>query len=286
MIVGTSEGLYRLGTQQPELAHPVAAVAADGDGWWALTDDSRIIRSGQEVAALSGVRGRCILPVAGGTMVGTSEARLFLLRDGALGPDKSFDDAPGRDGWYTPWGGPPDTRSLAADQSGTVYANVHVGGIFRSIDDGPWEPTIDIDADVHQVTTGAGLVLAATAYGLATSADDGKTWETQKEGLHAPYCRAVAIAGETVVVTASTGPFSDRGAVYRRPISGGTFERCRGGLPEWFPANIDTHCLAASGSRVALGTDAGDVWASPDEGRTWEQVADGLPAVRAVTFAA
>lgn len=285
MIVGTARGLYRLGAQQAELAHPIAAIAADGDGWWALTEDGRLFRSGRQVATLSGVRGRCVLPVDGGAMVGTSEARVFHVDDGTLGADKAFDEAPGRETWYTPWGGPPDTRSLASDPSGSVYANVHVGGILRRTDSGAWEPTIDVDADVHQVTTGAGLVLAATAYGLATSADGGTTWETEKEGLHAPYCRAVAVAGETVVVTASTGPFTDRAAVYRGPVSGGALERCRSGLPEWFPANIDTHCLAASGSRVVLGTDHGDVWKSPDEGRTWDRVAEDLPAVRAVAFA-
>ena len=38
--------------------------------------------------------------------------------------------------------------------------------------------------------------------------------------LHATYSRAVAFAGDFVLLTASTGPRTDRGAVYRRPIDG------------------------------------------------------------------
>ncbi|HEV3475001.1 MAG TPA: hypothetical protein VG602_06525 [Actinomycetota bacterium] len=284
LIVGTGGALYRLGAEEPELPDPVAAVSTDRDDWWALTEDGRVVRSGEQAGSLSGVRGRCILPREGDLLIGTSEARLFRLRDRSIEADRSFDQAPGRERWYTPWGGPPDTRSLAADAEGMVYANVHVGGILRGDGDG-WQPTIDVDADVHQVTAFDGLVLAATAYGVAISTDRGLTWEMDEDGLHAPYCRAVAVADETLLTTASTGPFTDRAAVYRRPLAGGTFERCEGGLPEWFPSNIDTHCLVASGSAAALGTDRGEVWLSPDEGRTWDRVADGWPEIRALAFA-
>lgn len=51
-------------------------------------------------------------------------------------------------------GGPPDTRSITEDGD-TVYVNVHVGGVLRSSDQGEsWQPTIDIGADIHRVTTG------------------------------------------------------------------------------------------------------------------------------------
>ena len=65
---------------------------------------------------------------------------------------RTTEDVPfteGRDRWYTPWGGPPDTRSMTS-ADGKVYANVHVGGVVRSADAGrTWQPTaLDIDADV------------------------------------------------------------------------------------------------------------------------------------------
>jgi hypothetical protein len=118
------------------------------------------------------------------------------------------------------------------------------------------------------------------------SADGGDSWDVGNEGLHGSYCRAVAVAADTVLVTASTGPFTDRAAVYRRSLDGGDpFERCTGGLPEWFPSNIDSHCLAASDSAVAFGTDRGEVWISEDEGRIWERAASDLPAVTCVAMA-
>src|SRR5207247_7541735 len=131
--------------------------------------------------------------------------------------------APGRNDWTTPWGGPPDTRSLAADGN-ALYANVHVGGILRSTDAGTnWAPTIDVDADVHQVVAGfddAGRVLAATAEGLAVSNDGGDTWAFETEGLGATYSRAAAVAGDVVLASASRGPRGDGAAVYRRPLEG------------------------------------------------------------------
>src|SRR5205085_6124137 len=104
----------------------------------------------------------CLLPVDGTVMVGVAGAHLVRLTGAGLAERVgSFDDVPGRDRWYTPWGGPPDTRSLAAAH-GVVYANVHVGGIARSRDGGhSWEPTIDVDADVHQVLAADERVLAA-----------------------------------------------------------------------------------------------------------------------------
>ncbi len=117
--------------------------------------------------------------------VGSSEARLFRLNGRTLEPVEAFDALEGRDAWYTPWGGPPDTRSIS-EWGHDVYVNVHVGGILHTRDGGvTWNPTIDIDADVHQVATARGLVLAACARGLATSKDEGLTWSMRIDGLEA-----------------------------------------------------------------------------------------------------
>jgi hypothetical protein len=142
-------------------------------------------------------------------------------------------------------------------------------------------PTIDIDADVHQVATAEGLVLAATAHGLASSRDRGATWTYRTDGLEAAYSRAVVVSGDEVLMSTSNGPRGGRAGVYRAPLVGGRFERCRAGLPEWFEDNIDTYCLDAlnDGSYAALGTADGAVYASDDGGGTWQEVATGLPPV-------
>jgi photosystem II stability/assembly factor-like uncharacterized protein len=131
----------------------------------------------------------------------------------------------------------------------------------------------------------AGLVLAATARGLAVSADGGESWTFRQEGLHAPYCRAVAVGEDTVLVSASAGPRGERAAVYRQPLGGGTpLERCREGLPEWFAGNIDTFCLAAAGRTAALATAEGDVFASEDGGRSWDVLAKGVGRIRGLAL--
>lgn len=178
---------------------------------------------------------------------------------------------------------------MAQDAQGEIYVNVHVGGIPVSSDGGSsFRPTIDVDADVHQVIahpSQAGRALAATAIGLAETTDGGATWHVTEEGLHASYCRAVAIAEDKVLVSASTGPRGNQAALYRRTLAEkGPFERSGAGLPEWFEGNVDTHCLAASGARAAFGAEDGRVFVSEDAGSTWSEAATGLPPVRCVVI--
>lgn len=276
ILVGTGSGLHWVEDGRTELAgRSITALA----GRWALVDGKAVWHDGDWVAGeVAGPPANCLLPVDGGVLVGTAEAHLVRLPEGEA--VASFDGAPDRGRWYTPWGGPPDVRTLAAGPDGTLYANVHVGGILRSTDAGAtWEPTLDLDLDVHQVlVAGDGTVLAATAYGLAVSSDSGHTWTMVDDGLPATYARAVAVAGDTVLLSASSGPDGERAAIYRRPLhGGGPFRRTSIGLPGSFPGNVDTFCLVADGDRAALGTFAGRVYASGDAGASWTTVAAGPP---------
>lgn len=276
IVVGTAAGLHRVGGGTELAGHAVTAVS----GAWALVGGDTVWHGGVLGEPIEGPPARCLVAHDGGALVGTAEAHLVAVSAaGRVAGVDGFEHAPGRDGWYTPWGGPPDVRSLAAAPNGTLYANVHVGGILRSADGGAtWQQIVDIDLDVHQVVAGDGVVLAATARGLAVSLDDGRTWSIEDEGLHATYGRAVALAGDTVLLSVSTGPGGQRAAVYRRPLGGGRpFERCHAGLPATFGGNVDTFCLAADADLAALGTPGGRVYASGDAGATWSTVAAGPP---------
>lgn len=296
VLVGTSDGLRELGpSERTHLGgHDITALARDGERWWVITDGRGLWRGGEHgsyeaVATLDGPSATCLAPTRAGLLVGTASAHLFRLDEAGLARVESFDAADGRRAWYTPWGDPPDTRSIASGADGALYVNVHVGGVLRSDDAGrSWSPTLDIEADVHQVLAHpdrVGLVLAAAAVGLGLSADGGRTWRFETEGLHARYMRAVAVSGETILATASTGPGARKSAVYRCPLAPRTpFERCRGGLPEWFASNVDTHCLAAAGAMAALGTDDGRVFLSEDGGERWELLAKGLAPVQCVAL--
>ena len=302
LLIATADGIRRLGDGATSPAgsvqlsgQEVTGLASEGPGLWATVDGESLWRSAdgtawQHEAGAEGLRANCVSAGPAGVLVGTSEAHLLRFEDGTLRIVPSFDEVDGRAEWYTPWGGPPDSRSISQEPSGTAYVNVHVGGIVRSADGGQtWEPTIDIHADVHQVLARLdrpGGVLAATARGLALSDDAGETWAFRTEGLHATYLRAVAVSGEHVLVSASTGPRGGRAAIYRLPLDGDAgFERCSDGLPEWFSGNIDTFCLAGSEEGAAFASPDGSLFVSRDQGATWELVLEGLSSVRALIFA-
>ncbi|MCF6159139.1 MAG: hypothetical protein E3K32_11375 [wastewater metagenome] len=297
ILIGTENGLYTL-NENLEVrfaGHEVRSLTNHNSHWWGIINHREIWRSDagdswNHVVSVDNVRANCLLVTTEEKLfVGTSEAHLFTLRGKTLELVHSFEKARGRDHWFTPWGGAPDVRSISSDPSGILYVNVHVGGILRSPDEGrSWQPIIDIHADVHQVVfdPDSGLLLAASASGLAISDNGGESWQFITTGLHAHYLRAIAVTNRTVFVSASTGPSTDRAAIYRGALDENvSLERCWQGLPEWFSDNIDTFCLAASNSCIAFGTSGGFVFISSDKGQRWTVAARDLPPVRCVVIA-
>jgi hypothetical protein len=289
ILVATGDGLHTFDEGGRELSvehagRPVRAVARDGPQIWAVVDRAQVWHcpdgEWRHIATLEGPEATCIA-MTDAIHVGSSGAHLFRLTGGALEPVFAFDAIDGRERWYTPWGGPPDTRSIS-EWGEDVYVNVHVGGIARTNDGGrTWSPTIDIDEEVHQVATAEGLVLAAGAGGLSVSGDKGATWSLRTDGLEARYARAVVVCGESVLVSASNGPRGGRAGVYRAGLEEGPFARCREGLPDWFDDNIDTYCLDAlnDGSCAAFGTTDGRVFVSDDGGIAWTELTAALAPV-------
>ncbi len=228
LYVGTEDGLHTLNGDAavPIEGRKVSHVTRADDGWYALVDRSEVWRStdGSDWSALATVENRtlnCVISVGRDVYVGTSNAHLYKMHDGGFQQVETFDGTEGHETWHTPWGGPPDVRSMSAHPSGTVFANVHVGGIPRSSDGGAtWEPTVPVESDVHEVfcDPDSGMVLAAAAIGLGVSDDGGATWRWDSDGVHGRYIRAAAVAGDTVLASASTGPYTDRGAVYRKAL--------------------------------------------------------------------
>ncbi|HEX9854276.1 MAG TPA: hypothetical protein VGC47_03085 [Acidimicrobiia bacterium] len=294
VLVGTKDGLIALGSDTARLpGREIDHVQVADDLMWIVSDGRAVWRgpvSGDPslVAELSDERPNCLLVTDDRVLVGASNAALFELDGDQVVRVASFDATPGRDAWYTPWGGPPDIRSMASGPEGNLYVNVHVGGVVRSTDEGAtWVDTMDIHADVHQVIadpTRAGYAYAATARGLAVTTTGGNEWSFVTDGLDAAYCRAVAIGADSIILSAAHGPGGNRSAVYRRPLDGGRFERCTAGLPEWFSSNVDTFCLAAGRGFIAAADPSGTVYTSQDDGVTWAEAADGLPGARCLVI--
>jgi photosystem II stability/assembly factor-like uncharacterized protein len=299
ILVGTAGGLWTLQgdtalADETLAGRPVTALAREGATLWAVVDGTTLWqrRDGgwRQCAAIAGPPATCVAATATGLLVGTEQAHLLRLAGDALVPIDSFETTEGRAAWYTPWGDPADVRSIAIAADGTIHVNIHVGGVARSRDGGKsWAPTIDIEEDVHQVLahpTRPEVVLVASAEGFGISGDGGDSWQLSTTGLHAHYLRAVAVAGEHVLVSASAGFHGRRSAIYRKPLDGGSrFERCEAGLPKWFDDNIDTACLAAADALVAFGTSDGRVFRSRDAGEHWDLAIKGLPPASCVLLA-
>lgn len=235
--------------------------------------------------------------VEGKTFVGTDDARVLQLDEqGRFHQIDTFDSIDGREAWFAGTAvidgkevGPPlGVRSLHGAPNGLLLANVHVGGIPRSMDYGlSWAPTIEVNLDAHQVridSSNPELVVAATAAGLSISHDGGMSWSVQTDGLHEPYCSAVEIVGENIFIAASESHFAPQSAIYRRSIRPGVepLIKVAGGLPDWLDGIVDTACIASKSEQVVLITASGSVYVSSDSGNQWrkrEEIISGVSSI-------
>jgi photosystem II stability/assembly factor-like uncharacterized protein len=238
--IGTAEGLIepphgRI-VEGPTRVFGDAALCADGRILWKTADGWTALGRAPDLL--------CAVDAPGGLLIGTEGAHLIRVAPTGLERVEAFEDAEGRDAWYTPWGGPPETRSLARTDDNVLLASIHVGGIPRS-DDG------------------------------------GRTWRMSADGLHASYCRAVAVTADAVILSASEGPRGRTSALYRRGLNAtGPFER----ITDWIDGNVDTHALDARDDQVVYGTRTGTVWQSLDAGTTWDRLFDDLAPVTSLSL--
>jgi hypothetical protein len=296
-----TDGLFLLDgeSRRHELAgRSVRGIARDAHGEvLAIVDGHSLSRrgsDGQWTSVTTSDRHLACTAVVGDAIYVGTEDDAHVLRvpaNGDIHQLDGFDTMAGRATWYAGSAiingrvlGPPlGVRSMTVTADGAaLLANVHVGGIPRSTDGGvTWQPTIDVDCDVHEVRAhphSPGIVIAATAKGLWLSRDGGANWSSERAGLHAGYCAAVAFSGNDLLVSASSDHFATESAVYRRPIDGpDSLERLGNGLPTWLDGIVDTSCMAANDHAVALSDKAGHLYVSTDAGCNWLLLADGLP---------
>jgi hypothetical protein len=298
VLVVTSDGYHVFTSSGQHLTalggHAVSGLTPGAhDTWLAIVDRRGVWQHAADgtwsTLATSDVDLSSLVSIAGVVFAGTYDARLLRLEGDRLRAVESFEHISNRDEWHQV--GPPlNVRSMTATcDERVLLANVHVGGIQRSTDLGDtWEPTIDVDADVHEVRahpSDPAVVMAAAAVGLCVSTDAGTTWDVSTEGLPTTYARAVAFLDDDVLVSVSDGPRAARSAVYRRPVGGGTLERVDEGLGDQLHGNVDTRCLATGKGRAALADGQGDVWVSDHGVDGWDRLASGLPAVAGVAVA-
>jgi len=271
------------------LAAPSLADAGDDHAW-------------ERLGELPDTVAHCFAELDGRLFIGAADARVFGMPADGGEPHRldSFDAIPTRESWDTPWGGPPDVRSLAVidGPEPAIYADIHVGGIVRSFDLGAsWSQAPgSLHRDVHRVSTHPDrpdMVLAATAQGCFISRDRGESWEGHLEpfGPRSYQRCIVADTGDPdlMLCTASRGPHPHgesgcEAMVFRSEDGGATWAATHSGLPEHFHYNINTHMLAASPERpgvFAFHDDLQSVYLTDDGARSWRPVASCLTDVTA-----
>ena len=264
------------------------AVALDEQGQiWDIDEDGAAPYESFD----AGVGATCLLVDGADVWLGTDPAGLFRFTDEGFKRIEGFDRMPTHESWTTPWGAPASVRSMDIGDDEAIWVNVHVGGIARSTDGGStWAPTLDMNVDVHQVFVVPGqpktVVAACGEGGLAMTTDGGVTWSQSTAGLSSPYCRAVAVAEDTVLLSCQQDNRGGNTSLYRRPLDkpDEPFVPCAGGLPEGMPGSIDTFTVATFGEDAAVALPTGDLYISADAGYAWRRLVGSLGEVRALTI--
>lgn len=248
---------------------------------------------------------------------GTEPAALFASQDYGLSwqPVRGLNEHPTRSTWQPAKGGLA-LHSIYVDPRNPrrIYAAVSAGGAYRTDDGGAtWKPINDgVRADYLPDRTPATghcvhrLVLhpdrterlyQQSHSGTYRTDDGGETWIEITDGLPSDFGYAVTTAPtnpDTVYVIPEESSHlraTVGGAlrVYRSRSAGSAWQPLTHGLPQEnvyvtvLREAIDTDVLDPTG--VYFGTSSGHLFASRDDGDTWEMIAGFLPRILSVNAA-
>ena len=268
---GTHDAMVSLSNGQA-----VLSTLSDGTLLFLSGDNEKRIPTGIEdpIASLLVVRENPLT-----LLIGTDEGAYVYRLIGEEGPAERvipFDELECRKDWYTPWGGPPAVRTLAKTRDGFCYADVHVGSIMRSPDEGiSWEPvTPDLNKDVHQVATcpvDDHQVYASTANGVYISPDRGNSWEHRLQGLPRRYGTGIAVHPadpDLMIATVQNGPRGGGAWLCRSENGGATWTELNDQLTE--PADrIRTGYIAFASDGTAWAVIGKTLYIGEDRATDW-----------------
>jgi len=201
--------------------------------------------------------------------------------------------------------GIPRTTNMVVDprNSDIVWAGVEVDGIYRSDDAGDtWRHLADIGptpfhGDIHGLTVRTGEpthIIATTPFGMATSADEGETWDwrefdgfgTKGSGNPFAYCRGVFVKPDdpdTVLMGCGDYIPGQVGAIEVTHDGGQSWTRAS--LPT--DANSTVYWMAMHPDVqdvVVAATVFGQVFVSENSGDSWDQLPREFGEIRAVSL--
>jgi photosystem II stability/assembly factor-like uncharacterized protein len=291
--------------------------SADLGGTWELSSEGLGYGDDSELK-LSKVSG--LTPAHGRLLAGAEGCGVFESRDGGVHWSllSTLDGQPGRDAWNDPSNQPPGHLGLPAilphpDDASRFWAVIQGFGIFETTDDGAsWTPrNRGLRADwpledpevgycVHKLVMSPldnDRLYQQNHVGMHRSDDAGQSWIEITDGLPTEFGFAAAAhphdRDSFYVIPLDPGHGrcmpEGRAAVWRTQDAGSSWRRLDRGLPQQ-----DAH-LGVLREGMAIdsydvpglyfGTSTGQVFASADEGESWDEIASYLPAISSVEVA-
>jgi photosystem II stability/assembly factor-like uncharacterized protein len=225
---------------------------------------------------------------------------------------------PGSESWDDPAQQPPGHLGVSAlladtDDAARLWAIVQGVGLFETADDGAsWTPrNKGLRADwprpheevgfcVHRLVRSPvdpSRMYQQNHVGVHRSDDTGATWQEITEGLPSEFGFAAAThpydrdSFYVIPLDGGHGRVMPDGkaAVWRTRDAGGSWQRLDSGLPQRdAQLGVLRSAMAIDAYDVPglyFGTSTGQVFASADEGDTWNEIASYLPAISSVEVA-
>jgi hypothetical protein len=305
--------------------YAAAASEWHGAGVWRSNDlgeswelSSEGLTYGEGSLRLSKISG--LTAAHGRLLAGVEAAGVFESRDGGVTWSllSTLDGQPGRTDWNDPAKQPPGHLGLPAimphpDEQSRFWAVVQGYGIFETTDDGASWATRNrgLRADWPLENPEIGycvhkLVMSPVDHdrlyqqnhcGMHRSDDGGHSWEEITEGLPSDFGFAAAAhphdRDSFYVIPLDPGHGrcmpEGRAAVWRTRDAGTTWQRLDRGLPQRdahlgvLREGLTIDSLDVPG--LYFGTSTGQVFASSDEGESWNEIASYLPAISSVEVA-
>jgi len=248
---------------------------------------------------------------------GTEPQGLFRSTDGGqtYGMVRGIWEHPHREHWGAGFGGPAIHTVLPhpTDPQSIVVA-MSTGGVYRTADGGEtWtasntgikalyvpDPYPEFGHCVHKVARDAGdadRFYLQAHHGVYRSDDGGSSWESIADGLPSDFGfpivahphRGDVVYNFPLAADSRRHPVDEKCRVFRSEDAGKTWHPLSQGLPTepFYPSVLrDAMCVDnADTPGVYFGTRSGEVFASRDEGESWQQIAAHLPDVLSVRAA-